>query len=186
MVCCVYIIQTARMPTSQDLAIFVLTTDKGSNCYISCTCVQGNKFRWCINDQNLALALKYADNLYLHLSYFAHEQKAHGLQVIGVANKNTVFVTLVDLAKRIMKPIFRRFRQVRCIYGSFRCLGLAIWQFSWWQQTDRQQIILIALPLAHVHRVIMPTVLTSFLETFSPHPFGQAMMTRLHSCFMWS
>ena len=28
-----------------------------------------------------------------------HEQKAHGLQSVGVAIKNTVFVTLVDLAK---------------------------------------------------------------------------------------
>ena len=29
-----------------------------------------------------------------------HEQKARGLQLIGVANKNTVFVTLVDLVKQ--------------------------------------------------------------------------------------
>ena len=40
----------------------------------------------------------------------AHEQKAHGLQLIGMANKNSVFVimTLVDLAKRfktfVVKP----------------------------------------------------------------------------------
>ena len=31
---------------------------------------------------------------------YAHEQIAHGLQSTGVANKNTVFVTLVGLANR--------------------------------------------------------------------------------------
>ena len=39
----------------------------------------------------------------------AHDQKAHGLQwieLIGVANKNTAFATIVGLAKRIMKPVF--------------------------------------------------------------------------------
>ena len=49
---------------------------------------------------DLNLELKNVDNLYLHITlhYCAHEQKAHGLQLIGVVNKNTVFVTLVDLA----------------------------------------------------------------------------------------
>ena len=49
----------------------------------------------------LNLELEYVDDLYLHitLNYCAHEQKAHGLQFTGVANKNTVFVTLVELAK---------------------------------------------------------------------------------------
>ena len=46
------------------------------------------------------LELENVDDLYLHITlhYCAHEQKAHGLQLIGVDNKNTVFVTLVDLA----------------------------------------------------------------------------------------
>ena len=50
---------------------------------------------------DLNLKLKNVDDLYLlnTLHYCAHEQKAHGLQLIGVVNKNTVFVTLVDLAK---------------------------------------------------------------------------------------
>jgi hypothetical protein len=29
-----------------------------------------------------------------------HEQKAHGMQLMGVVNKNAIFVTLVGLAKR--------------------------------------------------------------------------------------
>ena len=50
---------------------------------------------------NLDLEREHVDDLYLHitLNYCEHEQKAHGLQSIGVANKNTVFVSLVDLAK---------------------------------------------------------------------------------------
>ena len=32
-------------------------------------------------------------------------QKAHGLQLIGVVNKNTVLVTLVDLADLIVKLV---------------------------------------------------------------------------------
>ena len=49
---------------------------------------------------DLNLELENVDDLYLHITlhYCAHEQKAHGLQLIGVVNKNTVFVTLVDLA----------------------------------------------------------------------------------------
>ena len=49
---------------------------------------------------DLNLELENVDDLYLciTLHYCAHEQKAHGLQLIGVVNKNTVFVTLVDLA----------------------------------------------------------------------------------------
>ena len=62
--------------------------------------------------------------------YCAHEQKAHGLQLIGVATKITVFVTLVDLAQRIVKAVFRWLLQVCCIVKSLRCLDLAIWQFS--------------------------------------------------------
>ena len=54
---------------------------------------------YCISP-DLNLELENVDNLYLHITlhYCAHEQKAHGLQLIGVVNKNTVFVTLVDLA----------------------------------------------------------------------------------------
>ena len=49
---------------------------------------------------DLNLELENVDDLYLHITlhYCVHEQKAHGLQLIGVVNKNTVFVTLVDLA----------------------------------------------------------------------------------------
>ena len=49
---------------------------------------------------NLNLKLKNVDDLYLHiiLHYCVHEQKAHDLQLIGVVNKNTVFVTVVELA----------------------------------------------------------------------------------------
>ena len=44
------------------------------------------------------------DDLFLHITVpltvvCMHEQKAHGLQSVGVAIKNTVFVTLVDVAK---------------------------------------------------------------------------------------
>ena len=48
---------------------------------------------------DLNLELENVDDLYLHITlhYCAHEQKAHGLQLIGVVNKNTVLVTLVDL-----------------------------------------------------------------------------------------
>ena len=50
------------------------------------------------------IELEFVDNLYLHitLNYCAHEQmqKAHGLQLIGMANINTAFMTLVDLAKQ--------------------------------------------------------------------------------------
>ena len=53
----------------------------------------------------------------------AHEQ-------IGVANINTVFVTLVGLANRIVKPVYHRFRQIRRTYESLRCLDVAIWRFS--------------------------------------------------------
>ena len=49
---------------------------------------------------NLNLKLENVDNLYLHIAlhYCAHKQKAHDLQLIGVVNKKTVFVSLVDLA----------------------------------------------------------------------------------------
>ena len=59
--------------------------------YMSCTYI-------CID---LNLELVYLDDLYLPiiLSCGAHEQKAHGQQLIGMANNNTVFVTFVDLAK---------------------------------------------------------------------------------------
>ena len=49
---------------------------------------------------DLNFELENVDNLYLHITlyYCVHEQKAHGLQLIGVVNKNTVFVTPMDLA----------------------------------------------------------------------------------------
>ena len=50
----------------------------------------------------------------------AHEQIAHGQQSIGVANKNTVFVTLVGLTIDIIPPGTRRYN----IYGT----ALAGWQ----------------------------------------------------------
>jgi hypothetical protein len=41
-----------------------------------------------------------ADNPYLRIVLgCAHEQKAHGLGSIGVANKNVAFAMLMDLAK---------------------------------------------------------------------------------------
>ena len=51
---------------------------------------------------DLNLEFKYVDDHYLHitLNYCVHEQKAHGLHLIGTANKNTVFVTLMDVAKQ--------------------------------------------------------------------------------------
>ena len=56
---------------------------------------------------DLNIELECVDDLYLHitLNYCAHEQKAHGLQWIGVANKKKKkkrynSVTLVDHAKR--------------------------------------------------------------------------------------
>ena len=42
----------------------------------------------------------------------------------------------------IVKAVFHQFLQVCCIVKSLRCLDLAIWQFSWWQQTDRQNRLL--------------------------------------------
>ena len=54
----------------------------------------------CRISPNLNLKFENVDDLSLHITlhYCAHEQKAHDLQLIGVVNKNTVFVTLVDLA----------------------------------------------------------------------------------------
>lgn len=41
------------------------------------------------------------DDLYLHIILgCAHEQKAHWVRLMGVANKNAVFTMLVDLTKQ--------------------------------------------------------------------------------------
>ena len=51
---------------------------------------------------DLNINVECVDDLYLHITNYdcALEQKAHGLHFIGVANKNTVFMTLMDLAKQ--------------------------------------------------------------------------------------
>ena len=50
----------------------------------------------------------------------------------------------------ILKPVFRRFRQIHCAYESLRYLDLEMWR----RQTDDRQKP-IALPLAHARGVIM-------------------------------
>ena len=48
-------------------------------------------------------SIKYVskvDDFYQHIASCVHEQRAHGLQSIGVAIKNTVFVTFVGLVDR--------------------------------------------------------------------------------------
>ena len=91
----------------------------------------------------------------------AHEQKAYGLQQpeqvrsIGVANRNSLFVTLVGCAKRnrsILKPVFCQFRQVHCAYELLRCLDLKMWRFSCRQQTTIDRRL---LPLVHARGVII-------------------------------
>ena len=71
----------------------------------------------------------------------AHEQITHGLPLIGMANKTLYCDTRgpCQSIQSIVKPVYRRFRQIRRTYESLRCLDVMIWWFSWRQQTDRQQ-----------------------------------------------
>ena len=86
----------------------------------------------------------YLDDLYtdILLRTCVHEQRAYGLQSIGVANKNIIFVTLVDIATRIARPVFHRFQQIDCTYESLRCLeshlvDVAIWRSFVMMMTDK-------------------------------------------------
>ena len=79
--------------------------------------------------------------------------ESHGLQwawLMGVAmmaNKGTLFVMLLDHAKRFEahEPVFCRFQWIGYTYELLRCLDVKIWRFSLWPQTK-----LFTLPLAHV------------------------------------
>ena len=90
----------------------------------------------------LNLELEYVDDLYLHivLNYCAHEQKAHGLQLIGMANKNSICDTrgTCQTIWSIVKPVFSQFRQFRCTYESLRWLDVLICWFLWRLQTARR------------------------------------------------
>jgi hypothetical protein len=48
-----------------------------------------------------------------------HEQKAHGVWLIGVTKKNAVFAMLWALPNDL-KQVFQSFRLIRCAYESLR------------------------------------------------------------------
>ena len=73
------------------------------------------------------------DDLYLHtiLLHCAHEQKAQGVRLIGVANKNAILRhswALPNDSKHNRASFFDDL-QFGCAYESLRSLDLKIWKF---------------------------------------------------------
>ncbi len=60
----------------------------------------------------------------VRLAVVAHEQKAHGVQLIGVVNLVCDARGLCQTIRSKIKQVFRLFR---CAYESLRCLDLEIW-----------------------------------------------------------
>ena len=90
----------------------------------------------------------FVDNLYLRmLGQLYTWAESTRLAVGAVDRHGQQKCTICDARgpcqrnRSVLKPVFRWFRQIHCVYELLRYLDLEMWRFSWWQrqQTDNRQ-----------------------------------------------
>ena len=85
----------------------------------------------------------------LQLDYCAHEQKAHGQQLIGVVNICDTHGPYQAI-RSIVKPVFTDFDS---FVVPTSCSDAQMWQSGHFRDDNNRQTKPIALPLVHAHGV---------------------------------